>query len=40
MEHLEKEGWAFFDLTFDNFADVEFSFQRYRQVFEVGEDGS
>ena len=35
----EKEGWTFSDVTFDNFAEVRLLFDRYRQVFEVG-DGS
>ncbi|WP_319526337.1 class IV adenylate cyclase [uncultured Desulfosarcina sp.] len=32
----EKEGWTFFDVTFDNFADVRFFFERYRHLFEAG----
>lgn len=35
----EKEGWTFFDVTFDNFADIRFSFERYRHLFEAGSDG-
>lgn len=35
----EKEGWTFFDVTFDNFADVCFSFGQYRHLFEVGSNG-
>lgn len=34
-----KEGWTFFDVTFDNFADLRFSFERYRHLFEAGNDG-
>jgi adenylate cyclase class 2 len=32
----KKEGWTFFDVTFNNFADVRFSFERYRHLFEAG----
>ena len=32
----EKQGWAFSDVTFDNFADVHFSFERHRRLFEAG----
>jgi len=35
----EKEGWTFFDVTFDNFADVSFSFERCRHLFEAGNNG-
>jgi len=34
----KKEGWTFSDVTFDNFADVHFSFERYRHLFEAGSD--
>ena len=34
----DKEGWTFFDVTFDNFADVRFSFESYRHLFEAGSD--
>ncbi|MGA6926715.1 MAG: class IV adenylate cyclase, partial [Desulfosarcina sp.] len=32
----EKEGWAFSDVTFDNFTSVDISFERYRHLFEAG----
>ena len=35
----EKEGWTFFDVTFDNFAGVCFSFEPYRHLFEAGSNG-
>ena len=34
----KKEGWAFSDVTFDNFADVRFSFEHYRHLFEAGNE--
>ena len=34
----EKEGWAFSDVTFDNFTDVRFSFEHYRHLFETGSE--
>jgi len=36
----EKEGWAFTDITFDNFADVGVSFEGYRHLFESGSEGA
>ena len=36
----KKEGWVFSDVTFDNFADVRFSFERYRHLFEAGNEGA
>ena len=34
----EKEAWTFSDVTFDNFANIRFSFERYRHLFEEGND--
>ena len=35
-----KEGWSFTDVTFANFVDVGLSFERYRHLFESGNEGT